>query len=70
MKELALKASQKQFEEVIAKFKQEAEKGMFECRFENLSDGTTALLRKNGYVVEPIYYRALPTTTSKVSIKS
>ena len=68
MKELALKASQKQFDEVIAKFKIEANKGSFECEVTSLTDGTIHLLQQANYYVRQQNYKGTPTDTYTVSL--
>ncbi len=72
MKDLALKASKKQYEEVIRQFKAEAEKGSFTLTVSDLSDGTVQLLRESGYSVEQ--KRSMPsgalTNSFKVSVKN
>ena len=51
IKDLAVDASKKQYDEVIAKIRTEAEKGSFSYRFTGLSDGVRHLLDKNGFRV-------------------
>jgi predicted glycosyl hydrolase (DUF1957 family) len=66
--ENALKASKAQYELVIAEFKKATDKGAFECLFENLTHGTLALLRADGFRVDMQREGNRETGRHKISI--
>lgn len=70
LKEIALKASKKQYDEVIATLKAETEQGGFSCSVNDLTDGTIELLTKDVFFVKQKTYKGQITNSYTVSIKN
>lgn len=51
LKQIALEATKKEYEAIIAEMKKAATAGSFTCRFQNISDGAKHQLVEAGYEV-------------------